>query len=276
MRKFSKKIAFIGYGNMASSIIEGFTASKVIKKSNIFVFEKRRVKAGDNILKSHLLKPNQNFKTLFDIVFLCVKPQDLKLAIKENSGVFRDGQIIISIVAGVSTNDIKSYIDKNVYVIRTMPNLSAKIHECITVIFYSRNTPKNFKRLVDQMFSLIGITIKVNKEDQINNYTALTGSGPAYIYYFFEALENSCKKLGIKNSNNRDIIYKMLIGSLELLKKKDGGIISPEKMRRLITSKGGTTESAINQLKRNKFNQIINSAIQTAHKRSLDLGKKIK
>ncbi|MBH32056.1 MAG: pyrroline-5-carboxylate reductase [Gammaproteobacteria bacterium] len=276
MRKFSKKIGFIGYGNMASSIIEGFTNSKVIKKSSIFVFEKRRMKAGSNIFKSHLLKPNQNFKTLFDIVFLCVKPQDFKSAIKENSRVFREGQIVISIIAGVSTNDIKDCIGKKVHVVRTMPNLSAKIHECITVIFYSRSLPKNFKKLIDQMFSLIGITIKVNKEDQINNYTALTGSGPAYIYYFFEALENSCKKLGIKNSNNRDIIYKMLVGSLELLKKKDGSIISPEKMRKLITSKGGTTESAINQLKRKKFNQVVNSAIQVAHKKSLDLGKKIK
>lgn len=262
------KIAFIGYGNMANALLNSMLASdKTMLSKDIYIFHNK-----DNSVyeldRCTFMQSGQKCKTTFDIIFLCVKPNDIESAIKENIGIFKDNQIIISVAAGITIESIKNFIQKDVLIARAMPNLCAIFNESITGLCMPSNMNDNTKDLVENIFKNIGYVRKIN-ENEMHSFTALYGSGPAYIMYFIESFIE-CENFDSISSDDKALLILQLLNSTSklLLTTKD---IS--ELRSKVTSKGGTTESAIKVLEENNFSEILEEAIKSARKKSIDLSK---
>ena len=262
------KIAFIGYGNMANALVSSILASKnIVLSSDIYIFHNKN-KDVYELDKCKFLQSGKNCNNNFDIIFLCVKPKDIESAIKENSHIFLDNQTIISVAAGITIDSIKGFIDKNVSIARAMPNICAIFNESITGLCMQNTIDDNKKKFIENVFKNIGYLRKIN-ENEMHSFTALYGSGPAYIMYFIESLIE-CENFDSISSDDKALLILQLLNSTSklLLTTKD---IS--KLRSKVTSEGGTTESAIKILEENNFSKILEEAIQSARKKSIDLSK---
>ncbi len=177
--------------------------------------------------------------------------------------------LIISLLAGVSTDSIRKLLQKDVPIIRAMPNTSAAILKSATAISPSKHATAEHIRTATSLFETIGLVSVVEEED-MHAVTALSGSGPAYIYYVVEAMEEAAKKIGLKEDVAKSLILQTMIGAAEMLKASDK---HPSILRKEITSPGGTTEAGIEVLQEHKFQQALISCITQATKRSHNLGK---
>ena len=262
------KIAFIGYGNMANALVSSILASKnIVLSSDIYIYHNKNEDVYE-LDKCKFLQSGQNCENNFDIIFLCVKPKDIQIAIKENSHIFLDNQIIVSVAAGITIDSIKGFVEKNVLIARAMPNLCAIFNESITGLCMQDTINDNKKNLIENIFKNIGYVRKIN-EDEMHSFTALYGSGPAYIMYFIESLIG-CENFDSISGDDKALLILQLLNSTSklLLTTKDIG-----KLRSKVTSKGGTTESAIQKLEENNFSKILEEAIKSARKKSIDLSK---
>ena len=260
------KIAFIGYGNMSSALISGVLSSGKFNNSNDITIFHNKKKSEFNLEKCIFLESGSESKDYFDIIFLCVKPKDIEKAINQNINIFRDNQSVVSVAAGVSISSLKKIIKKNVSITRAMPNLCAIYNESITGICNSNESDTERKNYIEDIFRSIGHVRKIN-EDEMHEFTALFGSGPAYLMYFYEALMECGNFKNISNEDKSLLLMHLLNSTSKMLfVTKD-----VKKLRSTVASKGGPTEAAIESLEEKNFKKIISKAIEVAKKRSIDL-----
>jgi len=262
------KIAFIGYGNMSNALVNCILSSdKIVLSDDLYIFHNKN-KNENSLERCTFIKSGEKCSNSFDIIFLCVKPNDLESAISDNSGIFSDNQIIISIAAGVEIKSIKNLIEKNVQVVRAMPNLCAIFNESITGLCMQDSIDNNKKDYIENIFKSIGHVKKI-KEEEMHSFTALYGSGPAYVMYFIESLIQCEEFDSITKEEKSLLILHLLNSTSKMLLAVD----DTKKLRAQVTSKGGTTEAAIKVLEENNFSKIIKEAIKKAREKSLDLSK---
>ena len=277
------KLYFIGCGHMAEAIYQRL--DKTIYE-NIFLIEKdddRRIyidkkKHG----KTQLLKSLDGIKFCnSDIVILAVKPNQIKsICNKINSLIIekKDLPELISIAAGVSTTSIKDYIiqenlshlQNSLNIFRAMPNLCAINGDSITGLFGSSVHDKlNSKKTVSEIFNSVGEILWVKKESDLNIVTAISGSGPAYIFYIMEVMINSALELGLSEKDAKKLVAMTLIGS----GKMGLSIQNLKEQISKVSSKGGTTEAALKVFDKENLSLIFNQAIQAAHARSKEISQ---
>ena len=277
------KLYFIGCGHMAEAIYQRL--DKTIYE-NIFLIEKdddRRIyidkkKHG----KTQLLKSLDGIKFCnSDIVILAVKPNQIKsICNKINSLIIekKDLPELISIAAGVSTTTIKYYIiqenlshlQNSLNIFRAMPNLCAINGDSITGLFGSSVHDKlNSKNTVSEIFNSVGEILWVKKESDLNIVTAISGSGPAYIFYIMEVMINSALELGLSKKDAKKLVAMTLIGS----GKMGLSIQNLKEQISKVSSKGGTTEAALKVFDKENLSLIFNQAIEAAHARSKEISQ---
>ncbi|RLD16191.1 MAG: pyrroline-5-carboxylate reductase [Caldiserica bacterium] len=257
------EIGFIGFGNMAGAIVKQIISKKIFKPEKISIFdinESQRRKA--KRMKINVLKNNQEVVDKSKIVVFSVKPQDMESVLKS---IKEKGNLFISICAGITTKFIKKYLG-NVPVIRVMPNTPFLVGEGVTGCYFKGD--KKYKKIAEKIFGSGSSVYWIKDEKLLDSITALSGSGPAYVFYFIESLAEAGKILGIKNS--LDIAIKTLKGSITLIEKTKE---KPEVLRKKVTSKGGTTERAVSIFEKRGFKNIIIEALKEARKRSKELSK---
>ena len=175
--------------------------------------------------------------------------------------------VIISIIAGKKTSTLRKLSNQNLNIVRSMTNTPISVSMGSSVVYFDQKTSLKAKKLSKQFLSLVGQVIEVNKESQIDTFTAIFGSGPAYIYFFIETLSKIASKNGFKQTDQM-IIHLFLGSILLMLDKKE----HPKILRKRVTSKGGTTEAAIKSLiSSDKFYNVMNEAINKAAKRGKNL-----
>jgi len=262
------KIAVIGYGNIANAIING-----ILNSENIFLTDDIHIfhnKNHNNFKKENctFLHSGEVCKNTFDTVLLCVKPKDIEIAINENLNLFNNNQIVVSVAAGVTLEKINSLIKKNVNIFRAMPNMCAIFNESITGICAKDEMDDEKIKRVEDIFRSIGHIRKIS-ENEMDSFTALFGSGPAYIMYFIESLMKCEKFENISEDAKSLLIVNMLSSTSKML------LISEDikKLRKQVTSEGGTTEAAIKIFEERNFSKIIEDAIKEAAKKSFDMSK---
>ena len=277
------KLYFIGYGHMAEAIYQRLDKSLF---ENICLIEKdddRRISIDKKKHgKTQLLKSLQGIKFCnSDIVILAVKPNQIKLiCYKINSLIIekKDLPIVISIAAGVTTTSIKDYIIQenlshlqnflNIY--RAMPNLCASNGDSITGLFGSSVSDiTNSKNTVSEIFNSVGEILWVKKEADLNIVTAISGSGPAYIFYIMEVMINSAQELGLSEKDAKKLVAMTLIGS----GKMGLSIQNLKEQISKVSSKGGTTEAALKVFEKENLSLIFNQAIEAAHARSKEISQ---
>lgn len=275
------KLYFIGYGNMAEAIYQ-----RIDKKlfGKIFLIEKnseRRVYINEkNYKKTQVLKELNGIKfDNSDIVLLAVKPNQIKSVCEEINSLIlgkKDIPIIISIAAGVTTTAIKNFIINNltnlqndIDIFRAMPNLCARDGEAITGLYgKSKQINKsNLTTIISKIFKSIGEILWVKKESDLDIVTAISGSGPAYIFYFIDTMIKSAVELGLDKKNAKKLVIQTVIGSGKAGKSIDNFAEQISK----VASKGGTTEAAINLFNKKNLDVIFTQAIKAAYSKSKEI-----
>lgn len=277
------KLYFIGYGHMAEAIYQRLDKSLF---ENIFLIEKdddRRISIDKKKHgKTQLLKSLHGIKFCnSDIVILAVKPNQIKSICNEINSLIiekKDLPVVISIAAGVTTTSIKDYIIQenlshlqnflNIY--RAMPNLCASNGDSITGLFGSSVSDiTNSKNTVSEIFNSVGEILWVKKEADLNIVTAISGSGPAYIFYIMEVMINSAQELGLSEKDAKKLVAMTLIGS----GKMGLSIQNLKEQISKVSSKGGTTEAALKVFEKENLGLIFNQAIEAAHARSKEISQ---
>ena len=283
---------FFGFGNMAQAIYqridkEAFEDIYILEKSNEIKEElhKTRVVSSKNenfklSLNTIIVNDQEYFNVSnFDIFLLAVKPSDIEALCKTQlTKEFFDMDkqpFIISIAAGVTTKSLNEYLGdyRAGKLIRAMPNLCAKKGLAMTGLYgepyYFKSGTSSEGKLISEIFKSIGKVLWVDKESDLDSVTAISGSGPAYIYFIMNAMIETAEELGIEKSVAQKLVAQTIVGAGETGKNIDN--LKNEIIK--VTSKGGTTEKAIDVFKQKKLDTIIKQAVKAAHKRSKELSK---
>ena len=269
-----KNVILFGYGKMGSSIAKGWKSSDI--DFNIFIietdinFKNQAVNDGfDSFNDIKQLLSVKNIKNL-DIIFLAVKPQQMSLVIKQIQEFDTQNTVFLSIAAGLSFEWFQKNLYKNIKIIRAMPNTPASVRRGVTGYCKSNNVTELEKIEAHKLLSSIGRAIFLNSESMIDVVTAISGSGPAYIFYLVEVLTEIGISEGLDEADAKLIALETLIGSATLL---DITNIDPKTLRNNVTSPGGTTEAALEILMSTKSGllPLLKSTITFAKKRAEDL-----
>lgn len=269
------KIAFIGAGSMSEAIFSGMLKKGLIENEQIYVTNHRNQARLDFLKKCYHVQVSHDKKKIVqnaDVVVLSMKPYDIGDAIKSIRPYLKPKQMIISVAAGISTDYISQLVAQDHPIIRVMPNTSASIGLSATALARGQTATQKHLAIAEQLFNTIGMTVTV-EESQMDAVTAISGSGPAYIYYFIEAMEKAASDLGLDATVAKSLMIQTLIGAGEMLKVTRE---SPAQLRENITSPNGTTEAALNTLKAYDFQRAIIECVKSAHERSKELGKDLK
>lgn len=267
----NKKIGIIGCGNMGEALL--CRLSDVMEKSTTLMVSETDTARRDTIQAKYkiIVGIDNNYLVKYsDVIILAVKPQDLEKVLKQEvcCGMSAE-KLLISIAAGITTKHIEKAVGKDIPVVRAMPNFPAIIGEAITSISAGSAATREHLGIARYIFSTIGDVVEVD-EKLVDAVTAISGSGPAYFFYMIEALTEAAKKLGLDSETAAKLVLKTALGSAKVLNalKED-----PAQLRRRVTSKGGTTEAALNVFEKKHFKKIIAIAAAAACTRSKELSK---
>lgn len=270
-RKKHPQLALLGFGNMGQAIVKGLLRKNIFLPQQIFIYDPAEDKQQDAIKLG--VQPVSHEKDLLknaNILLVAVKPQIIQTALQPLSSIISKENLIISIVAGISIRYYKELLENpDLRIVRTMPNTPALVSEGITAVSFSKECTEEDKSTAQQIFQSVGKTVLV-PEEQIDIVTAVSGSGPAYFFYLCECMIDAGKALGLSEATVLALVRQTFYGSASLLIHGDD---LPETLRARVTSKGGTTESALKTMEGKKFKSIVIEAIQSAYYRAKELGK---
>ena len=265
------KLGFVGGGNMAQALIVGLK-SQQFAMSNITVIELEASKC-EELQQNFGVMASNNLKKIVscDVIVLAVKPQHLP-AIAKTLGRLLSTQLIISIAAGIRLADLSRWLDSYKNIIRAMPNTPAQIQAGITGLYALPSVSKQEIAIADQILSAAGETVWLDSEDKLDAVTAISGSGPAYVFYFIEALHEAALKLGLDEAQAKQLSVATFKGASLLADCSNTPIAT---LREQVTSKGGTTEQGLLSLEQSQVKQAIALAAQKACARAKTLGDEL-
>ncbi|MFH1523118.1 MAG: pyrroline-5-carboxylate reductase [Patescibacteria group bacterium] len=267
------KLGIIGTGVMGTIFINRLLKTKTLFKNQILVNDN----SPENIKKvnkNYGVKGTLDKKKLIEkanIILLAVKPQNFKNLTIEIKKYIKPNKklLVLSIMAGVDIKNIQKLLGFK-KVVRVMPNLPAKIGQGISVWQASPEVSQSQKREAKIILQSLGQELEVKDEKIIDKATAISGSGPAYVFLFQEMMAIASQKLGLPQKIAHKLVEQTIKGSINLQKKLN---VSPEILRQQVTSKGGTTAQAINIFEKHKTQNIFTKALRAAYKRSQELKK---
>ena len=272
-------ITFIGGGNMGRALISGLLANG-FHSNQISVVEANAATA----LKLHEDFGVQGIGALehiaFDftknnVVIMAIKPQDFNVVAKGLASKLKHtsapGPLILSIAAGIRLKDMSRWLD-HARCVRAMPNTPALIGKGITGLFADKAVNEADRDLAQTICNAVGQSVWVLEENLMDAVTALSGSGPAYVFAFLEAMQSAGEKLGLDPTSARKLAYATLEGATQLAHNSDehAGVL-----RERVTSKGGTTAAALEVMKQQGWHEILEKAIDAANQRGKAMGDEL-
>ncbi|MBC7379123.1 MAG: pyrroline-5-carboxylate reductase [Burkholderiaceae bacterium] len=266
--KTTERIAFIGGGNMASAIIGGIVKQGV-PAGNIDVVEpfaetRDKLKAQFGITAQADAGPALGHATL---VVWAVKPQIFKDAALQTR-FHTKSALHLSVAAGIRSDSIARWLGTE-RVVRSMPNTPALIGKGMTALFARPAVTMEDTQVIERVIATTGEFIWVTEEKLLDAVTALSGSGPAYVFYFIEAMTQAGADMGLTREQAHRLAVGTFVGASELARKSDE---PPEILRQRVTSKGGTTQAAITSMEQDRVMMLFMRAIHTARQRAVELG----
>lgn len=264
------KIAFVGGGNMGGAMVHGLITQSLVSPDQIMVADPRPER-GQELVERYAIQytdSNLDAATWGDILVLAVKPQVLDVVLPEVRGGARTCSLVLSIVAGASIKQIADGL-ANASVVRVMPNTPAQIGQGISVWTATTEVPPAQRRQAQALLQALGEDVFVTDEGYLDMATALSGTGPAYIFMFLEAMVDAGVHLGFSRHVAEKLVLQTMRGSVEYAAKSGEHLAM---LRNQVTSPGGTSAEAIYQLERGGLRTVIARAIWAAYQRSVGLG----
>ena len=263
------KITFIGGGNMAEAIISGIKANEIdceIVVSEPIEYRRKILEKKYGVIVNY---NNNDLLKESEFVLLAIKPQIFPNIAKEIKLSLKSDQTIISIMAGISIENLTDNLNhKNI--IRVMPNTPSQIGKGCSVWMPTREVNKKKIDIFRKILKSCGSEIQVDSEKNIDIATAISGSGPAYIFILIQTLINSATSLGLDKAVAEKISVETVLGSAYLARNRSKSL---KELIEMVTSPGGTTEAGISVLKSKGFSSLVNSAILSAYKRGIEISK---
>lgn len=264
-----KTLGFIGGGNMASSLIGGLVASSDgLDPKAIWVFDPNE-QAVDSLIEQfgvNRAEDNQQLVEKCDAVVLAVKPQILAAVLAPISSVLSSKKpLIISVVAGITSDTIEKWVGEPISIVRVMPNTPALIGLGASGLFANQNTSTTQKEFSNTLVNAVGMGEWVTEESHIDSVTALSGSGPAYFMLFIKSLIDAGISNGLDPEGAKRLAVQTAIGAAELIKQSDQGI---QQLIDNVTSPKGTTEQALFSFHDNELPRVVAEAFLAAKTRS--------
>jgi len=267
------KVLLIGCGHMGSALLSAWVNLKSYSISVVDPINYNKIQKKYSKIKIEVFEktPNQNQIKKFDIIIFAVKPQITKQVISEYQDFkFKKNSVIGSIVAGKKISFFKNNIKNAIQIVRVMPNMPALIGQGVSCLVSNKDFSKRNKKIIEELFVKVGKIIWLLNEREIDMATAISGSGPGYIFTLIHAFEKASQQIGFSKKISREMVLSTLIGSLNLMKKTNE---EPLDLANSIAVKGGTTEAGIKVLKKYNTNKIIYKTFLAAYIRATKLGK---
>jgi len=264
------KIAFIGGGNMGEAMLAAILAKGLSSQEDITVSDisqSRRQYLGQKY-SINVTGDNRRSVSSADVAVLAIKPQNLAEVMAELNGQLKSNQLVLSIVAGARVDTLCQGLNHS-HVVRVMPNTPAQIGEGMSVWTATAEVTEEQKGWVGSILRAMGNEIYVAEEKYIDMATAVSGSGPAYVFLFAEAMIDAAMHIGLSYDIAKELVSQTLVGSSHFLHKSGK---EPSELRRMVTSPGGTTAEALAQLARGRFTELVKQAVEAAYSRARELG----
>lgn len=264
------RIAFIGAGNMAISIIggllaEGYPSQHILATVRSEASLARLRDLGDIIASTD----NDAAINAAEVVVLAVKPQMMKELVQKYASALK-GKLIISVAAAVTAASLASWIGAEVPIVRTMPNTPSLLRAGATGLFANASCNAEQRAVAEQILSAVGVTSWCENEEQLHAVTALSGCGPAYVYLFTQCLIESAQAQGLDQETARALALQTVLGAARMASETGVDVVE---LRRRVTSPNGVTERAIQSFEADDLAAIVNKALQTAVSRSQEMSE---
>ncbi len=266
------RITFIGGGNMAVALIggmrkQGFSAAG-IQVVEPFEDSRRRLSEGFGV---RCVAAVDAAALNCEVLVLAVKPQQMKAAVAPFAGKL-EKQLVVSIAAGLRLADIARWLGDYRLLVRTMPNTPALIGKGITGLYADPSVDHEARNNADRILRAVGSTVWLDAEAQMDAVTAISGSGPAYVFYFIEAVEAAALNLGFSPATARRLTIETFLGAAHLAEQSNESFTT---LRERVTSKGGTTEAALSAFGEHAIAAAIESGVMAAAVRGRELGDQL-
>lgn len=265
------RLGIVGGGNMGAAYAQALLQRGVIEsRADIAIVESREERRLE-LVNNLDLPSSASYEGLrrSDVILLATKPQDFSCAARELVPLLRPEQLVLSIMAGVTLGAIGAELGGHARLVRAMPNTPVQIGRGMTVYACPEGSDAVALQLAEKVLSATGACLRLQREDLLNAATAVSGSGPAYVFFFIEHMLRAARELGFSQQEADLMVGETLAGALELWRQSGK---RPEELRGMVTSKGGTTEAALRVLIEREFGEILVSALKRAEARSKELG----
>lgn len=265
------KVLVIGAGNMGLTYAEGMSKSKLLKKKNIMVLDtsEEKLKELHDIAHFDAFNRLEDCVPKADIIFIAVKPYQAEQLFQRIHTLVKPEQLLISIMAGTTIDSIKKFTGLH-KIVRAMPNLPAKIGKGLTSYVASPEVSRIELLTVESLLDTTGKSILVNNENFINASTGISGSGPAYVFYFMQSMMEAALQMGFTENVSKILVSQTFTGAIELFNQNN---LSPNSWMEKVASKGGTTRAALDSMDDNNVGELIKEAAFAAFERAVELGK---
>jgi len=270
------ELSIIGLGNMGQAILKGILNNEIIKSENITAADKKFISAEsadkismqDGYQDLNFTADNREAVKNSNYIILAVKPQVIDFVLDEIKDFTADKNII-SIAAGISRKHIENYLGKKTKITRIMPNTPALVSEGMSALSFSANIEEKEKVFIMEIFNSFGKTVEVKEED-MDAVTAVSGSGPAFVYLFIEALSDAGVLKGLDRSTALKLAAQTVKGAAEMVLETDK---HPGELKDMVTSPAGTTIAGTSSLENDGFRAAVINAASAAADRSEELGE---
>lgn len=265
-------IALIGTGKMGSSLMAGLIRSGH-PANNIWISD-HQIEHCHHFAAQwavHVADNNVDAVRVADAVILAVKPQIISAVLSEIAEVVRKKKpLIISVAAGIRTHTIQQPLSERVAIIRAMPNTPALVGSGATALYANHQVGEKDRQFAETLFQSVGVTAWVEKEEEMDAVTAISGSGPAYFFLLMEILGDAARRFGLSDETSQLLITHTALGAARMAIESGH---SPAVLRQQVTSPGGTTEKAISVLEQHHLSALFWEALDAAKERSKELAR---
>ncbi len=271
------RIAFIGAGNMAASLIGGLRAqgmdNKLISAGDPGVDNRNKVAAEHGI---NVFADNADAVRGADVVVLAVKPQAMKTVCLALAPELTSNQLIVSIAAGITCASLQTWLSTaqapTRAIVRCMPNTPALLRQGVSGLFANSEVSTAQRQQAEQLLSAVGVALWLDEEHLIDAVTAVSGSGPAYFFLLIEAMTAAGEKLGLPAATAAQLTLQTALGAARMAVASD---VDAAELRRRVTSPAGTTEAAIKAFQAGGFEALVEQALNAAAHRSAELAEQL-
>ena len=268
-----RTIATIGSGVMAEAIIAGLLRGQLVEPDSIVASHPRADRREALHARHGIRTVDANSAAVdgADIVLLAIKPQMLARVAREIGPQLRPGQLVISILAGATTGALTGHLRHN-EVVRSMPNTPAQLGRGMTVWYATPETSPEQRAQAAALLGALGVQLEVDDEKLVAMATAVSGTGPTYVFLVMEALIDAAVHLGFPRHIAHDIVIETLEGSTVFARQSS---LHPAELRNMVTSPGGTSAAALHELESGRLRTVLSEAVWAAYRRTVELGEQL-